>query len=172
MYHYSIFEYKEFASCNFLGGNINGFEIEIKDCDELNLIYREFSFDDKETLTYKAYSISKECIDNIKIIIQNKSEIFDVNTRLSNGSLDGSGQTFWFSTENKNREINAWNIDDSIDDGHEIREEYLLEYGDNLRQERLVLDVFFQICKELKKEGIILELYKFKGNPKLEYKTE
>lgn len=172
MYKFSIFEYKEFAACNFLGGNTNGFEIDVKDCDELNLTYREFSFDDKETLTYKAYSISKVCIDNIKKIIKTRPELFGVNTRLNNGSLDGAGQTFWFSTEDKNREITAWNIDDSIDDGHEIRKEYLEEYGENLRQERLVLDVFFQICEELKKEGIILELYKFEGNQKLEYKPE
>lgn len=172
MYNYSIFEYKEFASCNFLGGDTNGFEIEIKNTDKLNLNYRKFSFDDKETLEYKVYSISIERIEEIKNIIKNNSAIFSVNTILNNGSLDGAGQKFWFSTENKNREITSWNIDDSIDNGQKIRKEYLEEYGDNLKQERLVLDVFFEICKVLKKENIILELYKFKGNSKLEYKPE
>jgi len=172
MYNYSIFEYKEFASCNFLGGDTNGFEIEISDSDELNVKYRKFSFDDKETLEYKLYSISRKNIENIKNVIKDNSEIFDVNTRLNNGSLDGAGQKFWFSTEDRNREIISWNIDDSIDDGHEIRKEYLEEYVDNIRQERLVLKIFFEICNILKTEGIILELYKFKGNPKLEYKPE
>ena len=70
MYNYSIFEYKEFASCSFLGGDTNGFEIEISDSDELNVKYRKFSFDDKETLEYKLYSISRKNIENIKNVIK------------------------------------------------------------------------------------------------------
>ena len=171
MYKYSIFEYKEFASCNFLGGDTNSFEIKITDSSELNLSYTKVNFND-EILEYKLYSLPLRCIDEIKEVIKKNQEIFDINSSLNNGSLDGSGQTFWFSTEKKNREITAWNIDYSIDDGHTIRKEYLDEYGDNLRQERTVLNLFFEICKILKKENIILELYKFKGNKKIEYKLD
>ena len=169
MYKYSIFEYKEFASCNFLGGDTNSFEVKITDSSELNLSYTKENFNN-EILEYKLYSLPLRCIDEIKEVIKKNQEIFDINSSLNNGSLDGSGQTFWFSTEKRNRKIIAWNIDDSIDDGHTIRKEYLDEYGDNLRQERIVLNLFFEICKILKKENIILELYKFKGNKKIEYK--
>lgn len=170
-YNYDIFKYKEFASCNFLSGDTNSFEISISDYEEFNLKYEKNDFDENP-IEYKLYTISQKSIEKIKNIIYQNENIFDVNSNLDNGSLDGSGQTFWFATAKRNREITTSNIEDSINDGHDIRKEYLDKYGENLRQERLVLKVFFEISKVLKKEGIILELYKFKGNAKLEYKHE
>lgn len=169
MLEYDIFRYKEFASCNFLGGDTNSFEIRIKDSNSYNLEYEKETFD-KEFIESKVYKISENAINEIKKVINNNLEIFEINSSLNNGSLDGAGQKFWFANEYKNREILAWNIDDSIDDGHEIRKEYLDEYGDNLRQERIVLKVFYKICKILKNEGITLDLYKFVGNEKIQYK--
>jgi hypothetical protein len=170
-YKYDIFRYKKFASCNFLGGNTNSFEVSVKDFTERNLDYKKYDFHDNP-LEHKIYTISKNAIEEIKNIIWQNEIVFEVNSSLNNGSLDGAGQKFWFSTEKRNREITAWNIDGSIDDGHKIRKEYLDEYGDDLRQERLVLKIFFEISKILKKKGIVLELYEFQGNTELEYKPE
>ena len=36
----------------------------------------------------------------------------------------------------------------------------------------LVLKIFFEISNVMKKEGIILDLYKFQGNTEIEYKPE
>ena len=87
----------------------------------------------------------------------------------NNGSLDGCGNEFWFANKKRNRQILAWNIDDSIDDGHKVREEYLKEYGENLKQERIVLKLFFEICDILKEEKFELSLYKFKTDNKSKY---
>ncbi len=170
-YGYDIFRYTEFASCNFLGGDTNSFEVTVSDSTEHNLKYKKCDFHDNP-LESKFYTISKNTIEEIKNIICQNESIFEVNSSLNNGSLDGAGQKFWFSTEKRNREIIAWNIDDSIDNGQKIRKEYLAEYGDNLRQERLVLKIFFEISNVMKKEGIILDLYKFQGNTEIEYKPE
>lgn len=168
----TIFIYKEFASCNFLGGDTNGFEVIVKDFDELNLEYRRFNFDDRSTLQHKFYTISSKGIEKIKRAISDNKEVFNVNSNLDNGSLDGNGQEFWFASGNKNRRTTTWNIEQSIDDGHEVEKEYLEEYGDNLEQEMLILKVFFEICNILKEEGITLDLYHFNGNEKLEHKME
>ena len=40
--NYPIFEYKEFASCNFLGGNTNSFEIKIQENGTIE--YKESDF--------------------------------------------------------------------------------------------------------------------------------
>lgn len=168
-YKYDIFRYQEFASCNFLGGDTNSFKVTVSNSTQYNLKYEKYDFDDN-LLEYKLYTISKNAIEAIKNIIFQNENIFEVNSRLNNGSVDGAGHEFWFATEKRNREIIAWNIDDSIDNGQDIRKEYLNEYGDNLKQERLVLKIFFEISNVLKKEGIILDLYKFQGNPKIEYK--
>lgn len=171
MLKYDIFRYKEFAACNFLGGDTNSFEICIKDSDNYNLEFTSETFDG-DFIESKMYKISKDSVDKIKNIINDNKEIFDVNSSLNNGSLDGAGQKFWFANEDRNREILAWNIDDSIDNGQEVRKEYLEEYGDNLRQERIVLKVFYQICEVLKTDGITLDLYNFVGNEKIQYKFD
>ena len=101
--------------------------------------------------------------------MENNCEIFDINSRLDNGSLDGCCNEFWFANKKRNRQILAWNIDDSIDDGHKVREEYLKEYGENLKQERIVLKLFFEICDILKEEKFELSLYKFKTDNKSKY---
>lgn len=169
-YKYDIFRYQEFASCNFIGGDTNSFNVTVSDSTQYNLKYEKYDFDHK-LLEYKLYTISKNTIEAIKNIIFQNENIFEVNSRLNNGSVDGTGHKFWFATEKRNREIIAWNIDDSIDNGQDIRKEYLDEYGDNLKQERLVLKIFFEISNVLKKEGIILDLYKFQGNTEIEYKA-
>lgn len=69
----------------------------------------------------------------------------------------------------KNRQILAWNIDNSIDNGYKASEEYLKKYGENLKQERVVLKIFFEICDILKEENFELNLYKFKTNNKSKY---
>ena len=48
-------------------------------------------------------------------------------------------------------------------------EEYLKKYGENLKQERAVLKIFFEICDILKEENFELNLYKFKTNNKSKY---
>lgn len=50
--NYPIFEYKEFASCNFLGGNTNSFEIKIQENGTIE--YKESDFNDN-TLEFKFY---------------------------------------------------------------------------------------------------------------------
>ena len=79
MYKYSIFEYKEFASCNFLGGDTNSFEVKITDSSELNLSYTKENFNN-EILEYKLYSLPLRCIDEIKEVIKKNQEIFDINS--------------------------------------------------------------------------------------------
>lgn len=164
--NYSIFEYKEFASCNFLGGNTNSFEIKIKSDGIIE--YQENDFDGK-SLKLAFYQLSLKAIDKIKKSIEDNNEVFNVNSHLDNGSLDGCGNEFWFSNGNKNRKILAWNIDNSIDDGNKIRSEYLKEYGENLKQERLVLKLFFEICNILKEENFEMDLYNFSTTNKMLY---
>lgn len=164
--NYPIFEYKEFASCNFLGGNTNSFEIKIQENGTIE--YKKSDFNDN-TLEFEFYQLSKDGVEKIKSSIENNCEIFDINSKLNNGSLDGCGNEFWFANEKRNRQILAWNIDESIDDGHKVREEYLKEYGENLKQERIVLKLFFEICDILKKEKFELNLYKFKTDNKSKY---
>ena len=149
---YNIFEYREFASCNFLDGNTNSFKVKI---DNTGTVEYELEDSEENTLELHFYEISKESVSKISDIINKNEEIFEVNSYLNNGSLDGSGNEFFFSNNNRNRLILAWNIDDSIDEGEEIRTEYLKEYGENLKQERLVLKVFYEICKVLKKKKYI-----------------
>ncbi len=156
-----IFEYKKSACCNFLGGNTDGFEISIK--KEGAIIYREFDFDDN-TLDIKEYQISKDSIEKIKEAIKINSEIFRINDKLDNGSLDGNANQFLFANEKTIKKICALNIQDSIDDGNKIRNEYLERYGENLRQERIVLKLFFEICNILKEEKLELDLYVFINN--------
>ena len=163
---YSIFEYKKFASCNFLGGNTNSFEVKIKDDGIVE--YQESDFKGKN-LKLAFYQLKIETIEKIKKLIENNSEIFDVNSHLDNGSLDGCGNEFWFANTNRNRKILAWNIDISINDGRIIEEEYLKKYGENLKQERLVLKLFFEICNILKEEDYELSLYSFNTTNKMLY---
>ena len=163
---YNIFEYREFASCNFLDGNTNSFKVKI---DNTGTVEYELEDSEENTLELHFYEISKESVSKISDIINKNEEIFEVNSYLNNGSLDGSGNEFFFSNNNRNRLILAWNIDDSIDEGEEIRTEYLKEYGENLKQERLVLKVFYEICKVLKKEKIYMDLYNFRTNRKEKY---
>ncbi len=162
----SIFEYKKFAACNFLGGNTDSFEIKISEdgCIE----YHKTDFDGNN-LEFNFYKLSDSGISKIKKCIQGNYEVFDINSMLNNGSYDGCGNEFWFANEKKNRRIVAWNIDDSIDDGHKIRKEYLKEYGANLLQERKVLKLFFEICNVLVKEKFELNLFEFKTNNKSMY---
>lgn len=162
---YSIFEYKEFASCNFLGGNTDSFEIKVGNDGIIE--YQKNNFND-ERLELAYYKLKLDLVKKIEEIIESNAEIFNVNSHLDNGSLDGCGNEFWFAYKNRNRKILAWNIDLSIDDGHKIRKEYLKKYGENLKQERLVLKVFFEICNILKEEGYKLDLYNFNtSNSKL-----
>lgn len=163
---YCIFKYEKFASCNFLGGDTNKFSVEItNDCV---LEYKKEDFAGN-TIEFNYYNISEESIEKIKNIVEKNNEVFAVNSILDNGSIDGCGNKFWFANPKRNREILAWNIDESINDGHSIREEYLEEYGDNLKQERLVLKVFFEICNVLKNDKIKLDLYKFYTKNKGKY---
>ncbi len=135
----SIFKHKEFASCNFLCGNTNGFEIKIE--EDGTIEHRKTDFNDN-TLELNFYQLSKSGVEKIKKSIKDNYEIFNINSRLNNGSLDGCGNEFWFADEKRNRQILAWNIDDSIDDGHKVREEYLKEYGENLKQERIICNLW------------------------------
>ena len=43
------------------------------------------------------------------------------------------------------------------------------EYGENLKQERIVLKTFFEICDILKEEKFELDLYKFETDNKNEH---
>lgn len=156
-----IFEYKESACCNFLGGNTDGFEVSVK--KEGVIIYRKFDFYNN-TLNIKEYKIKKDTIERIKKAIENNSEIFTINEKLDNGSLDGNANQFIFGNEKTLKKICAVNIQDSIGDGNEIRSEILGMYGDNLRQERIVLKLFFEICNILKEEKLELDLYGFINN--------
>lgn len=63
-----------------------------------------------------------------------------------NGKMD-----WWKCRIKKEKYIIAWNIDNSRDNRQEIRKEYLAEYGDNLRQERLILKIFYDIRNALRK---------------------
>lgn len=164
--NYSIFEYKKLASCNFLGGDTNSFEVKIQENGTIE--YKESDFN-KNTLKSEFYQLSKDGVEKIKKSIEDNWQIFDINSRLDNGSLDGYGNEFWFANEKRNRQILAWNIDNSIDNGYKASEEYLKKYGENLKQERVVLKIFFEICDILKEENFELNLYKFKTNNKSKY---
>lgn len=166
---YNIFEYREFASCNFLGGNTNSFKVKI---DNTGTVEYELEDFEENTLELHFYEISKESVSKIIDLINDNEKIFEVNSYLNNGSLDGSGNEFFFSNNKRNRLILAWNIDCSIDKGEEIRAEYLQEYEENLKQERLVLELFFKICDVLKKEKIFMDLYNFKTDAKEKYINE
>ena len=169
MVPYKIFSYKTYPAFYCVYGNDKKILVEIN--SNFTLEYSEENMKG-EPLKSNYYDISNECIENIKKVIENNKEIFDVNSSLNNGSLDGSMQEFWFASNTRNRKVSAYNIDDSIDDGHEIREEYMKQYGENLKQERLVLKVFFEICDELKKDGFNLDLFKFSTDKKDKYEDE
>ena len=156
----TIFEYKK-SNCGY--GNLSqqgvqGFELKIKK-DGL-IEYIEIGSWDK-ILSIKEYQLSKLAVSKIEKIIESNNDIFSVNDKLYNGSCDGNGNTFFFSNEKNTKTVHALNIQNSIDDGREIRQEYLEKYGENLRQERIVLKVFFEICNVLKEEKLKLTLYGF-----------
>ena len=166
MKNYSIFEYKKNASSNFLGGNTGSFEVKILENGTIE--YIEFDFKGN-MIKFKSYCLSKEGVEKIKKCIKKNCKIFDINSRLDNGSSDGYGNEFWFANKEKNRKIIAWNIYNSIDTGRKIKEEYLKEYGENLKQERIVIKTFFEICDILKEEKFELDLYKFETDNKSEH---
>lgn len=161
---YNVFEYKQFASCNFLGGNTNSFKVKI---DNNGTVEYELEDFEENLIESHFYEISKESVAKIIEIINNNEEIFEVNSYLDNGSSDGEGNEFFFSNNKRNRNILAWNIGSS--NYEESRKEYLKEYGENLKQERLVLEIFFKICKVLKQEKIFMDLYQFKTHKKDKY---
>ena len=157
---YSIFEYKEFAACNFLGGNTNSFEVRILEKGEIE--YRKANFNNK-TLEYTIYELSQATVAKIKETIEKNNKIFEVNSKLNNGTLDGNGNEFWFADEKRNRQILAWNIQASMsnNNGSENDEEETSFKKENKIQERIVLKLFFEICDILKQDGFELDLYKF-----------
>jgi hypothetical protein len=61
--NYSIFEYKKWASCNFLGGDTNSFEVKIQENGTIE--YKESDFN-KNTLKSEFYQLSKEGVEKIK----------------------------------------------------------------------------------------------------------
>lgn len=65
--NYPIFEYKEFASCNFLGGNTNSFEIKIQENGTIE--YKESDFNDN-TLEFKFYQLSKDGVEKKKNLLR------------------------------------------------------------------------------------------------------
>lgn len=162
--NYSIFEYKAFASCNFLGVDSNNFDIKIQ--EDGTIKYEEFDLNNN-ILQSDFYSLSPKGIEKIKKVINKNSEIFNINSRLDNNSLDGYGNEFWFANEKRNRQILAWNIEESIDNQSKIEEN-----KENLRQERMVLKLFFKICDILKEEKFELSLYKFETNNKSKYQKK
>lgn len=174
-----IFEYRKNAVYgNLLSKKPTGFKIQIMDNE--NIKYYELSMNN-DIIKSEEYPISIKTINRIKDLINDNQEIFEVNSKLYNGSFDGACNEFIFAIENKIKIITALNIEVSIgreddkrnsekktmDDAieklrQERRRRYLEKYGENLKQERLVLNLFFKICEVLKQEDYELNLYYFR----------
>ena len=70
--NYSIFEYKMFASCNFLSVDSNNFDIKIQ--EDGTIKYEEFDLNNN-ILQCDFYSLSPKVIEKIKKVINKNSEI-------------------------------------------------------------------------------------------------
>ena len=66
--NYSIFEYKAFASCNFLGVDSNNFDIKIQ--EDGTIEYEEFDLNNN-ILQCDFYSLSPKGIEKIKNLLKN-----------------------------------------------------------------------------------------------------
>lgn len=153
-----IFAYKSFAACNCLSDDTDGFELLVRE-DGL-LKYQTFTFEGC-VIDLAFYKLQPETLEKIKNTMEAHAEIFEVNSQLRNGSMDGTFHQFLFTAAGKEREILALNIENSMDDQRKIRKAYRKAYGETLRQERIVLNLFFEICAILKEEKYELALDHF-----------
>ena len=163
MKNYKIFKYRKLNSHGVYGTKLCGFEIIIDNKSSSNLYYNALTLEGR-CFDQKIYSLPDAVITKIIQVIEENSEIFDVNSVLRETSTEGTCHTFWFATPQKNREVRTWNIQGAIDDEYVNDYDFSEEYKKISIQEKLVLKVFLEISKILSKEGHFLELYKFTGN--------
>lgn len=162
-----IFSYTEFSAF----GNIedyDGFRIDIM--NNATIYYKTINIDEK-VKCIKKYRTSNLSVKQIQNLISKNKKIFKFYDDLDNGTLDGTGHKFSFFSNKKKKEIVAWNIELS----KEINLIYLIllfpicifnkdirEVYQNIKQQKFLLKVFYKISDILKKDGYVLELYKFK----------
>ena len=162
-----IFSYSEFSAF----GNIDdydGFRIDIM--NNGTIYYKTINIDE-EVKYRKKYIISELTVNRIQNLINKHKKIFKFYNDLDNCTFDGSGHKFNFFSNKENKEIIAWNIEVSKEFNliymiflflmgvfnKDIREVYK-----NIKQEKFLLKIFCKISSILKKEGYILDIYKFK----------
>lgn len=163
-----IFSYSEFSAFGSID-DYDGFKIDIM--DNGTIYYKTINIDE-EVKCIKRYRISHLLVSHIQNLINKNKKIFKFYDDLDNGTLDGTGHKFYFFSNKKKKEIVAWNIEVSKKIhliymiflfliclfNKDIREEY-----QNIKQQKLLLKIFYKISSILKKEGYILGIYEFKS---------
>jgi len=152
-----IFGYKTGPSCGFIYEDDGGFSVEVLSNGIIK--YKTYLFDSK-VKSKENYKINDQNLNKIKNILDTYSgEINAIPTNLDNGSCDGDINLFIFN----NKEIIAWNIEYSdIKKVKKKNSDYYEQYHENIKYENIVIDIFNDIVKVLRRVGIKLDLNSIK----------
>lgn len=157
-----IFGYMDTPSYGCIGKDDGGFSVAIY--PDGKLIYKTYIFDEIEK-TKREFKLDLKTVDRIAgVLAAYEQNIKNFDEDLDNGSCDGSGNIFIFN----GKMIVTWNIDYYDED--ELKKsnpEYYKAYLSVIRQENLLMEIFFRVSKILKTRGIDLRLYEVKFRKKL-----
>lgn len=149
-----LFRYMDVPSCGWVGEDDGGFSIDIYPNGDL--IYKTYIYDEIEK-TRTIFEIDSKSIEQImKVLATYEQSINQMDEYLDNGSDDGDENIFIIN----GKKIITWNIEYS--DENELKktnQKYYEKYLSVIRQEKILLEVFYQISKILKTQGIKLRLY-------------
>lgn len=148
-------------------GDDGGFSIQIYGNGKLKVCTYKFY----ETInSIQVFKMSRKEVGMVyRIIRKYREELKEVPMRLDNGSQDGEINEFvFFGYE----QIVAWNIKTTVPQAVMIKNHtYYQEYKENMKYENVVLKVFREICKYLKKQEIYLDLHGCEVQGKYELKV-